>query len=136
MSKRMRYWILDADGIPQPTDDVIKWGKFFESKERQIGYYERDGYWVSTVFLGIDHRFMQNGPPLLFETMVFDDVREEREFPPGRKYITNGNSMECERYSTKDDALIGHERHVKELDRKLDYARDVAIAVIKPEDSA
>lgn len=28
--------------------------------------------WVSTVFLAIDHRFMGDGPPILFESMVFD----------------------------------------------------------------
>jgi hypothetical protein len=28
---------------------------------------------VSTVFLGIDHNFFGDGPPLIFETMVFRD---------------------------------------------------------------
>jgi hypothetical protein len=33
--------------------------------------------YVSTVFLGIDHQFsFSNGPPLLFETMVFGDIEE------------------------------------------------------------
>jgi hypothetical protein len=33
--------------------------------------------WVSTVFLGIDHRMMASGPPILFETMVFGDKNTE-----------------------------------------------------------
>lgn len=30
-----------------------------------------DGVWVSTVWLGLDHNFMPDGPPLIFETMIF-----------------------------------------------------------------
>jgi hypothetical protein len=46
---------------------------------------------VSTVFLGLDHRW-GDGPPLLFETMVFGGP-------------LNGNQ---ERYSTWDAAAEGH----------------------------
>lgn len=31
----------------------------------------RPDYWVSTVFLGLDHNWSQKGPPHIFETMVF-----------------------------------------------------------------
>jgi hypothetical protein len=45
---------------------------------------------VSTVFLGIDHAW--EGPPLLFETMVFGGPLDE----------------EMERYSTWEEAERGH----------------------------
>ena len=32
---------------------------------------------ISTVFLGIDHNFGAEGPPLLFETMIFGGERDE-----------------------------------------------------------
>jgi hypothetical protein len=65
--------------------------------ETQIG-----PYWVSTVWLGLDHQFGQ-GPPLLFETMVFAVDRDD----PGLE--TLGPDLDCQRYSTEAEALAGHE---------------------------
>jgi hypothetical protein len=114
------FWVLDEEGIPRKVRDVHEWAAFFEKKDRFIAQYERDGYLVSTVFLGVDHNW-GDGPPLLFETMVFDDSLPNQF----------GDEMDCVRASTKDDALINHERMVKELDRKLDYADEVAKAYVK-----
>jgi hypothetical protein len=47
---------------------------------------------ISTVFLGINHNFGDEGPPILFETMVFGGVLNGRQF----------------RYSTWDEAELGH----------------------------
>lgn len=70
-------YILDGHkAVPEP--DLLKWGKWFEScnrtvkkdratisfKGKDIGFVE-----VSTIFLGLDHRFGE-GDPLLFETMI------------------------------------------------------------------
>lgn len=54
---------------------------------------------ISTVFLGLDHRFFGDGPPLLFETMMF----------PGCEMIG--------RCSTWDEAEEMHERAVAEARR-------------------
>ena len=51
---------------------------------------------VSTVFLGLDHSF-GGGPPLLFETMIFDGGEEEH----------------CVRYSTWQQAEEGHKEACK-----------------------
>ena len=48
---------------------------------------------VSTVFLGLDHSF-GDGPPLLFETMIFGGAQDGRN----------------ERYEDRATALAGHER--------------------------
>lgn len=56
-----------------------------------------DGRWISTVWLGMDHRFGE-GPPLIFETMVF---------PPG-----DMGDLYCERYSTEAEAIAGHDQIV------------------------
>jgi hypothetical protein len=53
---------------------------------------------VSTVWLGIDHRGFGDGPPLIFETMIFGG---EYEF--------------CARYSTEERAVEGHARVVAAL---------------------
>jgi hypothetical protein len=53
-----------------------------------------DGREVSTVFLGLDHGFMPGAPPIVFETMVFPECDI------------------CERYTTWDQALAGHDQIV------------------------
>jgi len=123
------YWILDEDGIPKCVS-AQEWGVWLEvTSNRIIAQYERDGYLVSTIFLGLDHIWSGKGPPVLFETMVFDDQRWGKPGDKGNRIVSLGEEMSCERYSTMDDALIGHERHVKELDRKLDYASAVAASI-------
>ena len=51
---------------------------------------------VSTVFLGLDHSFGE-GPPLLFETMVFGGDMDQEE----------------DRYTTYDQAEAGHKAMVE-----------------------
>lgn len=36
------------------------------------------GVMISTVFLGVDHGISDDGPPVLYETMVIDDYAEAR----------------------------------------------------------
>lgn len=48
---------------------------------------------VSTVWLGLDHRYAGDGPPLIFESMVFG----------------GGLDQFCRRYSTEEQARAGHE---------------------------
>jgi hypothetical protein len=59
--------------IPVPCVDLMEWARWYENAHRDriviqelIGDYE-----VSTVFLGLDHSWADDTPPLLFETMVF-----------------------------------------------------------------
>lgn len=63
---------------------------------RRIGHTDITmlGLWVSTVFLTINHQFDPNGPPVLFETMVFP--------------MENMTDLYCARYSTYDEAEAGH----------------------------
>lgn len=53
-----------------------------------------NGRWVSTVWLGLNHAFGA-GPPVIFESMVFDTRDSMGE-------------VDCERYSTEAEALAGH----------------------------
>jgi hypothetical protein len=81
-----------------PCPDIILWGTWFEDsrKTRIVAQDQVGDYWVSTVFLGIDHSFSpwgKRGPPILFETMIF---LEENE---GETQV---------RYATWDEAAAGH----------------------------
>lgn len=68
--RRRKYYIL-KDKIPIVVDDLFEWAKNMGDisntvvKKTVIGETE-----VSTVFLGVDYQCF-NGPPLLFETMIF-----------------------------------------------------------------
>ncbi len=50
------------------------------------------GVEVSTVFLGFDHGFSEDGPPILFESLVFGGPLDD----------------EMVRYATYDESLAGH----------------------------
>ena len=92
------YYILDADNRPVVVD-VLTWAKWFEvTSNRIVDYTEiTSAVHVSTVFIGLDHRFDDSGPPLLFETLIFGGP-------------SDGN---MERYSSWDDAVIGHRAMVR-----------------------
>ena len=47
---------------------------------------------VSTVWLGTNHNFVENGPPIIFESLVFCRCESEDMF----------------RYATKEEAAVGH----------------------------
>ena len=88
-----------------PTDDIIEWGKWFETANRRVAETTlKNGLWVSTVFLGLDHNFLVGGKPKIFETMVFptDEMGE----------------LDCERYSTWEEAEEGHKKMVKKWSKK------------------
>jgi hypothetical protein len=91
------YYVLDDDGQPVATEDVLLWGLWFEqAHERRVVARTQVGpYQVSTVFLGLDHDFTFRGPPVLWETMVFRDD-------------TGGEDYDCRRYSSRQDAIDGH----------------------------
>lgn len=90
------YYILDGH-TPVPITDLFAWGRWRETGDRTVARTQIDGpVEVSTVFLGIDHQW-GNGPPLLFETMIFcGDAAEDYQ----------------ERYSTWAEAEAGHQRAV------------------------
>lgn len=66
-------YILDERGEPVQEKDLFTWAEWLEkSREQRIVRQEWVGEWqVSTVFLGLNHRWGE-GPPILWETMVFN----------------------------------------------------------------
>ena len=93
------YFLVGHKHYLEP--DLLKWAAWFEKSgtNRRVELTKRNDITVSTVFLGIDHRFGNYGPPLLFETMVFGG-----EF-----------DQEMERYSTWDEAELGHNEMCKKV---------------------
>lgn len=79
-----RYFDIDGNPI-----DLMTWGQSVGTKH--IGSNHVCDIHVSTVWLGLDHNW-GDGPPLIFETMVFGYGDDEYQW----------------RYSTKEDAAAGH----------------------------
>ena len=67
-------YILDGK-TPVREPDLLKWGTWFESANRQVAEDMIGDVHISTVFLGLDHSFGR-GPPLLFETMIFGGAHD------------------------------------------------------------
>lgn len=75
----------------------------------------KNGYKVSTVWLGIDHNFSW-GEKQIFETMVFD--KRKVRVILGKKRIITHDDLETVRYSTLQDVILGHEILVKKWRKK------------------
>ena len=96
------HYILDAEGNVQIEPDLLMWARWYEQASRDGSrIVARDvdesdpqrTIKVSTVFLGLDHSFGIDGPPVLWETMVFGGALDG----------------EMQRYTSRAAALEGHQ---------------------------
>jgi hypothetical protein len=82
----------DLDGNPIDADEYwLMWQQERHIARTQIGDVE-----VSTVWLGLNHRFLGDGAPLIFETMIFGGPHDQWQW----------------RYPTREAALAGHDQAV------------------------
>lgn len=88
------------NGQVRTESDFLAWAEWFETADRIIERTDLGDIRVSTVFLGIDHDFSMEGPPLIFETMIFGGPHNEEQW----------------RYSTLEQARAGHAAAVALLD--------------------
>lgn len=108
-------YILDDDHHVVPAPGLKAWAVFMDQhKKRVVEQTTTRHYWVSTVFLGIDHGWYGKRLPVVFETMTFDrrHVVKEWSFDPGRLRRVREEAdlpgWSFDRYSSWDDALTGH----------------------------
>lgn len=111
MNRLMHYVLIDHRVVECP--DLMQWAKWFEMSRKdesfRVGETVIGELRISTVFLGLDHRFLSDGPPIVFETMVFQETAEEREHC-GEVFD------DCmQRYCTYEEAERGHEAIVDSL---------------------
>lgn len=92
-----RYYTLDGHEVGEVAT-LAEWEKWRLEGDRQVALTRiPPGLRVSTIFLGVDHNFLGQAAPVLFETMVFDDYGES---------TANGCGMR--RYCTWAQAEDGH----------------------------
>jgi hypothetical protein len=98
---------------PIPCYSLTQWGEWLNDVgHRQVAFTGNKTKYVSTVFLGLDHRHMGGGPPLVFESMAFIEEGKWFEGAYGER-IYYPTSLDCERYSSWEDAEIGHRAMVR-----------------------
>lgn len=121
------YFILDEDHNPVACD-FETWAHFFEDYDRRIvAQTETLLHRISSIFLGLDHSFMAQGPPILFETMVFENTETMVELF-GELWPMHESTDYCCRYATWDECLAGHNAMVAEITKR---EADAAIAIAK-----
>jgi len=102
------YMLNDKHEIIK-TESFEQWAEWMheQNKEgrRSVGQISIEGYYISTVFLGIDHSF-GGTDPILFETMVFSGKSQDIE-------------ELCWRYPTWDNAVEGHKKVMDWLLQKV-----------------
>ena len=116
----LEWFILNPDHTVTKTGNFEEYAKLMADRDLKIvaqtvGAGDR---FVSTVFLGIDHQWMDGGRPLIFETMIFEKGWLTKKRPPinwkrlkPRKQRPNERTDIHDwqdRYSTWDEAVIGH----------------------------
>jgi hypothetical protein len=97
--RRNHFFIMDADHNVRPVDTMEEWVHVFDLDNNVVAQTGNDNIFVSTVFLGINHNFWGEGPPILFETMIFGGKMDEYQH----------------RYHTYDEAVSGHNMVCEEL---------------------
>ena len=101
-------YILDEHRNPVPCEGTLVWGRWLEEASRDKSRFVKQedvdgGFWVSTVFLGLNLNF-GGGRPLLFETMVFHKDSGMMD-------------LAMDRYSTWEEAENGHAAMVERVKR-------------------
>lgn len=111
------WYTLDADRKPRRCTSAEEWeAAMRDEAARQVAFDKVGAVEISTVFLGLDQSLgRRGGPPVVFETMVF-----------------NAPSAYVERYTTWADAEAGHAAVVTGF-RRLDAlaARSIPIVPIE-----
>lgn len=101
----MGYYKLLKDRRIVEEPNIVAWAMWFKSANRIVKQTQvAPNVEVSTVFLGLDHQF-GDGPPLLFETMIFGGNRDGDQW----------------RYSTYTQAAKGHKAVVSQFNDVCSY---------------
>lgn len=100
-------YYYDIDGTP--IADTLTWGRLMEQRREDGSFRIGDdtlpnGVWISTVWLGLDHRWGA-GPPLIFESMAFGLPHREMVF---EREMDVRDELDIARYSTLAQAQAGH----------------------------
>lgn len=95
------YYILKGTKTIKVAD-IYEYSKKMKGVNTTLKHTKFGEVLVSTVFLGLDHNF-GGGIPILFETMIFGGEHDQFQ----------------ERYATWVEAINGHKRACKMVDKHI-----------------
>ena len=97
------WYILNKNNkpIPKPALEASMWLDKNDHR-RTVKRDEIGDILVSTVFLGLDHAWLNEQTPVLWETMIFGGEHDQYQ----------------ERYTSYEDALEGHEKALTLITKK------------------
>lgn len=99
--------MFDRDGKPIDSEEFDR--LFSDMDYRRVGETIIGDIKISTVWLGVNHNFGSEGPPLIFESMIFGG---------------NDDLNECQwRYPTFAEAMIGHCKLIKLVQTRLSSSK-------------
>lgn len=110
--------ILNEKKEVVPVRSLREWGEWMEAglpgggNNRRVAETSLNGWWVSTVFLGMNHDHTGQGPGLWFETMAFPEGEEPIVPELAGKLREYLKEMQF-RYATYAEAEKGHEAIVE-----------------------
>lgn len=108
-TKRPIGYKLTDRNLVVPVYDMNELAEYLgNSAGRRVAETTVGHYWISTMFLALDHNFMDRGNPICFETMVFDN-RDRSRRSVDRFVDLNGH---MERYVHHYEAVDGHNKMV------------------------
>lgn len=115
----MRLYIL-ADGEPQLVTDVTAWQEWMTGQNRRARYTHVGDVIVSTVFRGFDDQADETTVPLVYETsLLYEDRDDEIQM----------------RYATRQEAVDGHNSVVTTLMKQVeDGVKEDAVRVYRKHD--
>jgi len=107
-----KYIIKDGKVVPAT---LLQWGKFLQNNERRV-IFTMIGrrVHVSTIFIGLDHRWNNRGAPLIYETMIFAEGLKDLD-------------AETFRYSTRAQAIRGHKIAIERVREFLPKAKETTV---------
>jgi len=111
---------VPVEGFPGPGEGI-------DAPNRQVALTRTAVSTISTVFLSLDHNLFRDGPPHIFETMVFErqvqalgDKQQKLDFQHDYGLLA--------RYSTWDEAEKGH----AEICDRIKEAEATSISMMSP----
>jgi len=90
-----RYRLADDGRTAVPVEDLMEWACWVETASTTLALNSIGRYRIETSFLTVDFNLSHEGPPILWETVVFVDGGQSTEFGGGR-------------YTNADEAMAGH----------------------------
>jgi len=110
---RPLHYRFDDEGNVVPCRNIIEWSIWSETHDRRVELTVIGNINISTVLLTHDHNYWGEGPPILFETMVWITVPDSGH-NYGREWLDGQ-----QRYSTIEEARQGHALLVEAVKERM-----------------